>query len=473
MFRSSSISFFVLFSISSFSSSFSGTMALGSRIVDGTSRDRDCECRCGVTLNTTTLRHLFVGDPEKCAKEECELKFPETCISTQFVEATFVSCLCSCGGHPLVENLFESEDSSECTEAACATQFSEVCPGIASETSANENFATFLDCSCGCQNSTAFSEVEFSKRFFAGSTAACSPRACRTRLSEDACSSDDDVISKYTGPPQEPRMGYDCECGCDESVFKINVGDAAMCVEATCKQKEAFCANAKAVEAKYVDCMCDCCRGSQCPNLVHNLFHSGNMESCTPSACASAFDECPQPLGPSNEENYATYLDCNCQCVGSDEEYSRFFAGSSDTCSRDQCRTWLSLDTCSSGSEIIAYYTGSASGPKTTIKLSREDVVVIAVVLALVAFSLSGYFGYRYYQRRYRGYKWMVMDDETPSEERSNRTLLEFKSLRSQHASKYSTNVEVSDLRVIVPNNDPGYEIQREEFISRKIGLGL
>ena len=129
-------------------------MALGSRIVDGTSRDRDCECRCGETLNsTTTLRHLFVGEPEKCAKEECELKFPETCFSTQFVEATFVSCLCSCGGHPLVENLFESEDSSECTEAACATRFSEVCPGIASETSDNENFATFLDCSCGCQTS--------------------------------------------------------------------------------------------------------------------------------------------------------------------------------------------------------------------------------------------------------------------------------------------------------------------------------
>ena len=461
MFRSSLISFFVLFS-SSFSSSFSGTMALGSRMVDGTSRDRDCECRCGETRTSTpTLSHLFVGDPQKCIKEECESKFPETCISTQFVEATFVSCLCSCGGHPLVENLFESEDSSECTEAACATRFSEFCPGIASETSDNENFATFLDCSCGCQTSTASSEVEFSKRFFAGSTAACSPRACRTRLSENACSSDDDVISKYTGPPQEPRMGYDCECGCDESVFKINVGDAAMCVEATCKQKEAFCANAKAVEAKYVDCMCDCCRGSQCPNLVHNLFHSGNMESCTPSACASAFDECPQPLGPSNEETYATYLDCNCQCVGSDEEYSRFFAGSSDTCSRDQCRTWLSLDTCSSGSEIIAYYTGSASGPKTTIKLSREEVVVIAVVLALVAFSLSGYFGYRYYQRRYRGYKWMVMDDETPPEERSSRTLLEFKSLRSQHASKNSTNVEVSDLRVVIPNNDPGYEFKR------------
>ena len=54
MFRSSSISFFVLFS-SSFSSSFSGMMALGSRIVDGTSRDRDCECRCGETLNTTSL----------------------------------------------------------------------------------------------------------------------------------------------------------------------------------------------------------------------------------------------------------------------------------------------------------------------------------------------------------------------------------------------------------------------------------
>ena len=451
-------------------------MALGSRRVDdGTSRDRDCECRCEETENASpeTLRHLFVGDPEKCTKEECQLKFPEeTCFSNGTLEATFVSCLCSCGGHPLVENLFESEDSSECTEAACATQFSEFCPGIASETSDSENFATFLDCSCGCQTSTAFSEVEFAKRFFAGSTAACSPRACRTRLSEDACSSDDDVISKYTGPPPDPRMGYDCECGCDERVFEINVGDAAMCVEATCKQKEAFCANAKAVEAKYVDCMCDCCRGSQCPNLVHNLFHSGNMESCTPSACASAFDECPQPLGPSNEETYATYLDCNCQCVGSDEEYSRFFAGSSDTCSRDQCRTWLSLDTCFSGSEIIAYYTGSASGPKTTIKLSREEVVVIAVVLTLVAFSLSGYFGYRYYQRRYRGYKWMVMDDETPPEELSSRTLLEFKSLRSQHASKYSTNIEVSDLRVVVPNNDPGYEIQREEFISRKIGLG-
>ena len=64
-----------------------------------------------------------------------------------------------------MENLFESEDSSECTEAACATQF-EVCPGIASETSDNENFATFLDCSCGCKTSTASSEVEFSKRSF-------------------------------------------------------------------------------------------------------------------------------------------------------------------------------------------------------------------------------------------------------------------------------------------------------------------
>ena len=62
------------------------------------------------------------------------------------------------------------------------------------------------------------------------------------------------------------------------------------------------------------------------------------------------------------------------------------------------------------------------------------------------------------------------MDDETPPEADS-RTLLEFMSLRSQHASKYSTNVEVSDLRVVVPNNDPGYEIQREEFTSRKIGL--
>ena len=79
------------------------------------------------------------------------------------------------------------------------------------------------------------------------------------------------VLSKYTGPPKEPVTGYDCECGCDERVLEINVGDAAMCVEATCKQKEAFCAKAKAVEPKYVDCMCDCCRRSQSPNLVHNL----------------------------------------------------------------------------------------------------------------------------------------------------------------------------------------------------------
>ena len=345
-------------------------MALGSRIVDGTSRDRDCECRCGETLNsTTTLRHLFVGEPEKCAKEECELKFRRRAFRRNSSKRRSCRVCAAAEDNPLVENLFESEDLSECTEAACATRFSEVCPGIASETSDNENFATFLDCSCGCQTSTAFSEVEFSKRFFAGSTAACSPRACRTRLSEVACSSDDDVISKYTGPEQKPRMGYDCECGCDDRVFEINVGDAAMCVEATCKQKEAFCANAKAVERNTWICMCDCCRGSQMSNLVHNLFRSGNMESCTPSACASAFDECPQPLGPSNEENYATYLDCNCQVW----EATKNILDSSRvrvTRSIDQCRTWLSIDTCSSGSEIIAHYTGSASGRKTTIKLS-------------------------------------------------------------------------------------------------------
>ena len=105
MFSSSPIFvFFVLFS----SSLSTQRMALGSRIVDGTSRERDCECRCGETLTSTpTLSHLFVGDPEKCTKKECELKFPETCVSTEFVEATYVSCLCSCGGHPLEENLRE------------------------------------------------------------------------------------------------------------------------------------------------------------------------------------------------------------------------------------------------------------------------------------------------------------------------------------------------------------------------------
>ena len=46
-----------------------------------------------------------------------------------------------------------------------------------------------------------------------------------------------------------------------------------------------------------------------------------------------------------------------------------------------------------------------------------------------------------------------------------------FKKKRANSADLEIYNIEVSDLRVVVPNKDPGYEIQREEFISRKIGL--
>ena len=151
-------------------------------------------------------------------------------------------------------------------------------------------------------------------------------------------------------------------------------------------------------------------------HLVHNLFRSGNMEVHADDVLKMFKDVCPEP-GPSNDQNFATYLDCNCQCVGaSDDEYTRISVGSRDACNTEQCRRLLSTNACENGMEVVAHYTGSAGGSKAAIALSREEAAGVAVSLTLVALALLFFFGYRCYQRRYRGYHWHACehdDDES------------------------------------------------------------
>ena len=277
--------------------------------------------------------------------------------------------------------------------------------------------------------------MEYKKRLVSdGSATKCSEK-CKNVM-KDECTSETHIVSEYTGPS---RMSYDCECGCDANVFEIMVEDASKCTEATCREKQTSCKNANAVEAKYMDCMCDCCKGSACPHLVHNLFRSGNMESCTRTTCSEMFkDVCPEPTGPSNDQNFATYLDCNCQCVGaSDDEYTRISVGSRDACNTEQCRRLLSTNACENGMEVVAHYTGSAGGSKAAIALSREEAAGVAVSLTLVALALLFFFGYRCYQRRYRGYHWHACEHD---DDESGVT-----SLRQKHGCELCANTNTND----------------------------
>ena len=386
----------------------------------------DCKCKC----DEGETYELFVGDKSLCTKEQCEQKVSE-CTTAE--SADFVSCMCVCGSH---RELFPAERASECTKETCANEFPNECPVPALETSTNENFPVFLDCSCGCRNETSSSDVEYKKRLVSdGSATKCSGK-CKNVM-EDECTSETHIVSEYTGPS---RMSYDCECGCDANVFEIMVEDASKCTEATCREKQTSCKNANAVEAKYMDCMCDCCKeGSACPHLVHNLFRSGNMESCTRTTCSEMFkDVCPEPTGPSNDQNFATYLDCNCQCVGASEnEYTRIFVGSRDACNTEQCRSLLSTNACENGMEVVAHYTGSAGGSKAAIALSREEAAGVAVSLTLVALALLFFFGYRCYQRRYRGYHWHACEHD---DDESGVT-----SLRQKHGCELCANTNTND----------------------------
>ena len=127
----------------------------------------DCECSCdgGETYK------LFVGDKSLCTKEQCEQKVQEC---TNANSANFVSCMCVCGDGSHRNLLTAAERASECTEETCANKFSE-CPIPALETSANENIPVFLDCSCGCQNETNSSDMEYKERLASdGSATKCS-----------------------------------------------------------------------------------------------------------------------------------------------------------------------------------------------------------------------------------------------------------------------------------------------------------
>ena len=355
----------------------------------------DCECSCGGERHT-----LFVGDKSLCTKEQCEQKVSE-CTTAD--SAKFLSCMCVCGDGSH-RNLFAAERASECTEEMCANKFPSECPAPALETSTNENFPVFLDCSCGCQHGTDSSDVEYIERLVSYESATKCSTKCKDVLKHE-CTSETNIVSKYTGVP---RMSYDCKCGCDANAFEISVGEASKCTEATGREKQTSCKNASAVEAEYLDCMCDCCKGSACPHLEYNLFRSGSIESCTPTMCSEKFKNvCPESMGPKNDENFATYLDCNCQCVGaSDNEYSRFSVGSIDACNTEQCRRLLSTNVCTNEMEILAHYTGSESDLKGAIALTREEAAGVAISLMLVALSLIFFLGYRCYQRRYRGYHW-------------------------------------------------------------------
>ena len=396
--------------------------------------EHDCECKCD---GEETPYELFVGDKSLCTKEQCEQKVSECTTANS---AKFVSCMCWCGGDDggLHRNLFRAEGASECTEETCANEFPNECPAPALETATNENIPVFLDCSCGCQDETNSSDVEYKERLASdGSATKCSEK-CKNVM-KDECASETHIEFKYTGPVPEPRMSYDCECGCDSNVFEIMVEDASKCTEATCREKRTSCMNANAVEAKYMDCMCDCCKGSACPHLVHNLFRSGNMESCTRTTCSEMFkDVCPEPTGPSNDENFATYLDCNCQCVGaSDNEYTRISVGSRDACNTERCRGSLSTNACENGMEVVAHYTGSVGGSKAAIALSREEAAGVAVSLTLVALALLFFFGYRCYQRRYRGYHWHACEHD---DDESGVT-----SLRQKHGCELCANTNTND----------------------------
>ena len=90
----------------------------------------------------------------------------------------------------------------ECTQSVCTREFPALCPVESLENHMEENFPTYLDCTCNCED--ADGNDEYYARFFASSRLLCTEEACKQRLwRAPSCASDGTVNALYTGSGED------------------------------------------------------------------------------------------------------------------------------------------------------------------------------------------------------------------------------------------------------------------------------
>ena len=170
-------------------------------------RHVDCECSCcgGSCDLDESKRFITVGDPSRCTKETCMTEEP-ACSDVEKVKAKYLDCQCACckgdACPTLSHNMTHAGDLYECTQSVCTREFPALCPVESLEKHKEENFPTYLDCSCSCED--ADGHDEHYARFYASSRLHCTEEACKERLwRAPNCASDGNVNALYTGNQED------------------------------------------------------------------------------------------------------------------------------------------------------------------------------------------------------------------------------------------------------------------------------
>lgn len=170
-------------------------------------RHVDCECSCcGGDCELDASKHFIqVGDPSSCTKETCMTE-EAACSDVAKVKAEYLDCQCSCckgeSCPTLTHNMTHAGAFHECTQSVCTREFPALCPVESLENHMEENFPTYLDCTCNCED--ADGNDEYYARFFASSRLLCTEEACKQRLwRAPSCASDGTVNALYTGSGED------------------------------------------------------------------------------------------------------------------------------------------------------------------------------------------------------------------------------------------------------------------------------
>ena len=251
---------------------------------------------------------------------------------------------------------------------------------------------------------------------------------------KDECTSETHIESEYTGPSRDElrlRMWMRFER------FEIMVEDASKCTEATCgRSKPRVRTQARSRQSTWIACAI-VVKGARVHILYTICFVRGTWRVARGRRAQKCSKTCAR--NPRDRRTTKTSPRISIATVSASEQVTMNTLGSLWVLEMRAIRSDVegSTNACENGMEVVAHYTGSAGGSKAAIALSREEAAGVAVSLTLVALALLFFFGYRCYQRRYRGYHWHTCEHD---DDESGVT-----SLRQKHGCELCANTNTND----------------------------
>ena len=187
---------------------------------------------------------------ESAAEAQVQEEPVESRAQAPAVPTPPVNCMCSCCLPDSCANGLRTYETfvnepADCNPEMCGDRFYGCPDATGSHNDQAEAFASFVDCSCGCddeQGSTVYAEP---KRFQSLGPQECTPKQCDKEFPGFCARAGYRTTADFTGV-EEAEADCDCTCcpagdTCSSEPYGIATGRASLCTKQACSERLARC----------------------------------------------------------------------------------------------------------------------------------------------------------------------------------------------------------------------------------------